>query len=202
MVEKNTAGCEGSELEEKMHRIKMLEEKEKSLQQTIQALHGEKAVLEALSVDYTSIYFCDLLNDSFIPIKCAEYNNAAASIKKVAEESQSYSASIRYYYDHFVIKESAPDFLRKLSAEHLITHLRENKRFAYRYRVYPNKRGQQYFEVQVVHLTQEPGFKVIMGYRYSDDLVAEQDRLQTELENALSDARQNNEIIGCIGQLY
>ena len=173
-----------------------------SYEQTIDELRKEKAVLEALCVDYTSIYYCDLMNDSFIPIKCAEYNNASTAIKRVAEQSQSYSASIRYYYDHFVIKESAPDFLEKLSVEHLKKHLSQNQRFAYRYRVNPNKRGQQYFEVQAVRLTEEDGFKVIMGYRYSDDLVAEQDRLQTKLENALAEARLNNEIIGCISQLY
>ena len=173
-----------------------------SYEQTIEELRKEKAVLEALCVDYTSIYYCDLMNDSFIPIKCAEYNNASAAIKRVAEQSQSYSASIQYYYDHFVIKESAPDFLEKLSVEHLKKHLSQNQRFAYRYRVNPNKRGQQYFEVQVVRLMEEDGFKVIMGYRYSDDLVAEQERLQTELENALAEARLNNEIIGCISQLY
>ena len=173
-----------------------------SYEQTIEELRKEKAVLEALCVDYTSIYYCDLMNDSFIPIKCAEYNNASAAIKRVAEQSQSYSASIQYYYEHFVIKESAPDFLEKLSVEHLKKHLSQNQRFAYRYRVNPNKRGQQYFEVQVVRLMEEDGFKVIMGYRYSDDLVAEQERLQTELENALAEARLNNEIIGCISQLY
>ena len=189
-------------LKENLHMMKKLEESQASLQESLQALEKEKTILDALSVDYTSIYYCDLNNDTFVPIKCADYNNAAAEVKKYAEESGSYSACIRYYYEQFVIKESAPDFLEKLSAAHLKEHLSRNERFAYRYRVHPNKAGQQYFEVQIARLPEEDGFKAIMGYRYSDDLVAEQEKLQTKLENALAEATLNSEIIGTISKIY
>ena len=191
-----------SGLKENLHMMKMLEENQISLQQNIQELNKEKMVLDALSVDYTSIYYCDLMNDTFIPIKCEEYNNASNAVKEFAEQSRSYSLCIKYYYENFVIKESAPDFLEKLDAEHLKEHLRRNKRFAYKYRVHPNKAGQQYFEVQIARLPGENGFKAIMGYRYIDDLVAEQEKLQTRMENALSEATLNNEIIGSISKIY
>lgn len=191
-----------SGLKENLHMMKKLEENQLFLQQSLMELNKEKSVLDALSVDYTSIYYCDLMNDTFIPIKCEEYNNAATSVKEFAKKSRSYSSCIQYYYENFVIRESAPDFLEKLDAEHLKEHLRSNKRFAYKYRVHPNKMGQQYFEVQIVRLQEEDGFKVIMGYRYLDDLVAEQEKLQTRLETALSEATLNNEIIGSISKLY
>ena len=189
-------------LKENLHMMKKLEESQASLQESLEALKQEKTILDALSIDYTSVYYCDLNRDTFIPIKCADYSNAAAEVKKFAEESGSYSSCIRYYYEQFVIKESAPDFLEKLSAEHLKEHLSRNERFAYKYRVHPNKAGQQYFEVQIVRLPEEEGFKAIMGYRYSDDLVAEQERLQTKLENALAEATLNSEIIGTISKIY
>ena len=184
------------------HMVKKLEENQLSLQRNLQELHKEKSILDALCVDYTSVYYCDLINDTFIPLKCEEYNNAAAAVKEIAEKSGSYSSSVKYYYEHFVIKESAPDFLEKLSVEHLKEHLSQNKRFAYRYRVHPNKAGQQYFEVQIVRLPEEEGFKAIMGYRYIDDLVAGQEILQTKLENALAEATLNSEIIGTISKIY
>ena len=174
----------------------------KKLETSLDALSREKAMLDALSVDYTSVYYCDLINDTFIPIHCAEYNNASAAVKEMAEQSGSYSACIRYYYDHFVIPESAPDFPEKLSAEYLKDHLTRNRRFAYKYRVHPNKAGQQYFEVQVVRLADEDGFKTVMGYRYIDDLVARQEEQQTALENALAAATLNSEIVGTISKLY
>ncbi len=177
-------------------------EEQNSLQESLKILNREKAILDALTVDYTSFYYCDLENDTFSPLKCADYNNAAIAMSEVAGNSGSYSGSIRYYFDHFVVKESAPDFLEKLSAEHLKEHLRKNERFAYKYRCYPNKAGQQYFEVQVARLSEGEGFPVVMGYRYIDDLVAEQEKQQTKLENALADARLNSEIVGTISKLY
>lgn len=189
-------------LKENLHMMKALEENQRFLQESVNVLNQEKSILDALSVDYTSIYYCDLINDTLIPVKCEEHNNASAMIKGFAAESRSYSSSIRYYFEHFVIKESALDFLEKMDAKYLKEYLGRNRRFAYKYRVYPNKAGQQYFEVQIVRLHQEEGFKVIMGYRYIDDLVAEQERQQTELENALAEAKLNSEIIGSISKIY
>ncbi len=189
-------------LKNNLQMMKELEENRNSLQKSLEALNNEKIILDALSVDYTSIYYCDLMNDTLIPIKCDDYNNAAAVVKEMAEEKGSYSFIIKHYFEHFVIKESAPDFLEKMDAEYLKEHLNRNKRFAYKYRVKPNKVGQQYFEVQIVRLEDETGFKVIMGYRYIDDIVAEQEKLQTNLENALAEANLNSEIIGSISKIY
>ncbi len=191
-----------SGLKENLHMMQKLEENQCSLEQSLLELNKEKNILDALSVDYTSIYYCDLIEDTFIPVKCEEYNNAAAAVKNMAEQNGSYAATIRQYYEQFVIKESAPDFLEKLDAQHLMEHLRRNKRFAYKYRVHPNKAGQQYFEIQIVRLPETDGFKVIMGYRYIDDLVAEQEKLQTKLENALAEVTLNSEIVGSISKLY
>ena len=191
-----------SGLKENLHMMKKLEKNQISLQESLKALDKEKNILDALSIDYTSIYYCDLINDTFIPMKCEDYNNASTAVKKIAEKSGSYSQCIKYYFDHFVIKESAPDFLEKLDAQYLKKHLSKNKRFAYRYRVHPNKMGQQYFEVQVVRLPKKDGYKVIMGYRYIDDLVAKQEKIQTELENALAAATLNSEIVGSISKIY
>ena len=119
-------------MEENRHIVKKLEENQFLLQRNLQELNKEKSILNALCVDYTSVYYCDLLNDTFIPIKCEEYNNAAAAVKEIAEKSGSYSSSVKYYYENFVIKESAPDFLEKLSVEHLQEHLSQNNLFAYR----------------------------------------------------------------------
>ncbi|MBU5481452.1 GAF domain-containing hybrid sensor histidine kinase/response regulator [Blautia sp. MSJ-19] len=191
-----------SGLKENLYMMKRLEENQLSLQKSLDELNKEKVILNALSVDYTSIYYCDLINDTLIPVKCEAYNNTAAIVKKKARENGSYSSIIQDYFGHFVIKESAPDFLEKMDTKYLREYLSRHKRFAYKYRVHPNKAGQQYFEVQIVRLAEEDGFKVIMGYRYIDDLVAAQEKMQTQLENALAEATLNSEIIGSISKLY
>ena len=189
-------------LRENLAMMKKLEKNQLSLQQSLRELNAERDILDALSVDYTSVYYCDMMADTLIPIKCDDYNNAAAAVKEFAVKGGSYSFSMCRYYEQFVIKESAPDFLEKLNANYLREYLTNNKRFAYRYRVHPNKAGQQYFEVQIVKLPKSDGFKAVMGYRYVDDLVAKQEMQQTQLESALAAATLNSEIVGAISKLY
>ena len=48
-----------------------------------------------------------------------QYTNSVLSEKDIVEGVRSYSFRLQYYYDHYVVHESAPDFLHKLSAEYL-----------------------------------------------------------------------------------
>lgn len=179
-----------------------LEEKQLSLKTSLDELKKEKSILDALSIDYTSTYYCDLEEDKIIVLKQGQYTNSIIVEQSLTEGLQSYSVRIKYYYDTFVIKESAPDFLEKLSADYLKQYLQENERFAYRFQATPNLAGQQYFEVQVVRLTGQEGFKVVMGYRYVDDIVEEQEKQRIRLETALAEVTLNSEIIDSISKIY
>ncbi len=189
-------------LKENLHMMTQLEEKQRSLQNSLYELHQEKAILDALSIDYTSVYYCDLDADTVSALKQGDYTNSVATEQTLTDGLNSFSFRIQYYYDTFVIHELAPDFLEKLSAEYLKEHLSHNERFAYRFRARPNQAGQQYFEVQIVRLQSDEGFKVVMGYRFVDDLVAEQEKQNTRLEKALAEANLNSEIIDSISKIY
>ena len=179
-----------------------LAEKQKSLQDSVAELQEEKNILDALSIDYTSVYYCDLENDLMIALKQGSYTNSAAAEHELNDGLQSYAFRIRYYFDHFIVQESAPDFLEKLSADYLRAYLEHNERFAYRFRAHPNAAGLQCFEVQIVRLESADGFKVVMGYRYIDDIIAEQEKQKIRLEKALADATLSNEIVGTISKIY
>ena len=178
------------------------EEKQMDRESREDELRREKAVLDALSIDYTSVYYCDLEADTLIALKQGDYTNSVATERVLTNGVQSFSFRIQYYYDVFVIQESAPDFLEKLSADYLKKYLTDHKRFAYRFRARPNAAGQQYFEVQVVRLDSETGFKVVMGYRFIDDIVKEQEKQKMQLETALTEATLNSEIVDLISKIY
>ena len=189
-------------LKENLFMMKELEKKQESLKESLDEIGKEKKILEALSVDYTSVYYCDLLNDTILAVKECDYTNSVLSEKDIIYGLRSYSYRLQYYYDHYVIHESAPDFLQKLSADSLRKYLTKNNRFGYRFRTRPNKAGQQCFEVQIVRLSDSDGFKVVMGYRYIDDIIAEQEKQKIQLENALANATLNSEIIDSISKIY
>ena len=178
------------------------ESKQKLFQKSINEIIDEKNILDALSIDYTAVFYCDLNEDTLLPLKQGNYTNSFGEQYTPVSGWQSYSYRIRHYFDNFVIQESAPDFLERLDAENVKRHLQNNDRFAYRFRARPNQIGQQYFEVQIVRLAGEDGFKVVMGYRFVDDLITEHEKQKTQLENALAVATLNSEIIGAISKIY
>ena len=55
--------------------FRMLEEKQKTLESNLEELQKEKHILEALCVDYTSFYLCDLANDTLETIKQSILSN-------------------------------------------------------------------------------------------------------------------------------
>lgn len=202
----SVAGHLGS-VKENLDIVNELGEKQRQLTKSLYDLKYERQLLDALCIDYTSVYYCDLLSDTIIPVKQGEHTNANLTEKNLIEKElhgkdQCYSFRIQYYFDHFVVKESAPDFLERLSAEHVMQVLESNERMLYRFSTKPNASRQKHFEVQVVRLKDMDGFKVVMGYRYVDDLIAVRDQQRDALEKALAEANLNNEIISSISKIY
>ena len=183
--------------------FRMLEEKQKTLESNLEELQKEKHILEALCVDYTSFYLCDLANDTMETIKQSVHSNWA-EIDGMTELKSGYTSRIRYYYDHYVIRESAPDFLRKMERHALIEYLRNHKRFAYRYQSVKNHAGHEYFELQVIRLEtgNRDDYKIIMGFRYIDDIVQEDMKKKQQMEETMADLKMNNEIISAISKMY
>ena len=189
-------GCHLGSVRENLRMMKVLEQEHNNLEKSLEELQKEKNILDVLSIDYTSVYYCDLMKDLILPVKQGNDMNA------VITEQQSFSFHVRYYFEHFVVRESAPDFMEKLSLDYLMEYLGQHERFTYCFRCHPNPAGQKHFEVQIVRLKNISGFKVVMGYRYIDDIIKEQERQKAELEDALEAASLNGEIIDSISKLY
>ena len=119
-------------------------------------------------------------NDTLETIKQSVLSNGT-EVDGMTELKFSYTSRIRYYYENYVIRESAPDFLQKLERHALIEHLRNHKRFVYRYQSVKNQAGHEYFELQVIRLEtgNRDDYKIIMGFRYID-FIAQPDEKQLE----------------------
>lgn len=182
-------GIHLSYVRESRRMLERLKEKKRKLEQSLNEIEKEKKLLEALCIDYNAVYYGDLLNDYIEPVKESDNRKEIASYSN--SRKLSYAKRIQYYYDNCVIKESATDFLEKLSAPYLMEHLMDKERLCYRYRAYPNKKGQSYFEVQVARVHDNTGgFKIVMGYRYIDDVIANAEQTKHELIDALQEAKR------------
>lgn len=167
-----------------------------------QALKSEKEILDALCADYTSVYICDLSKDSVVPVYPADILDEIFGTERMGEGIHSFSYRAKFAYDHLIVRESATDFLEKINAKFLMKYLQEHRRFVYRVRLKSNPYGRENYEIQVVRLNEGEGVKVILGFRYIDDVIREEERHRIALENALANSNRKNEIIGAIGKMF
>lgn len=165
---------------------------QRRLENALSLAEKDKQILNALCINYTAAYQCDLMNDTFIPVKQKSYSHSARSLSKL-KDPNSYSEWIRYSYDHVVVKEASPDYLELLDAKNLMNRLRTEESFVYPHKTVPNAVGMEYFEATVVRLyVDDNTFQVIMGYRPIDEMIIAERKHREELESALLEAKRAN----------
>lgn len=142
---------------------------------------------EALGFDYTSVYSVNLQDDSYRVIKVDRNVNVAG----MAYEKHHYQDIMESYVNHFVCEEYKDKLLYYISREFLQSYFKENKTFTYRYRVFPNAAGEEYFEIQIVaagRMGETTHF--VMGFRCVDSIAREEILQRERLEKARADAEQ------------
>lgn len=181
---------------------KRLEDKQRSLEKSLATLHEERMIQEALSTDYTSEYICDFDTDQLIPLKQTGGSNAQFVNEDLQDQRFIFSVRMAHYYHKFVLRESAPDFLEKVNASYLRQYLAEHERFSYRYQARPNPDGWQHFEIQMVRLPNTDGAKTVLGFRYVDHVIAEEERQRERLQNANARLEDQIHIISGLANAY
>lgn len=143
-----------------------------------QALEERDMILTTLLKDYDSVYVCDLEKDTIEALK--ESNPKTAIHDKVV----SYSAFGRNFYNEWVIKESCPNMDKILNPINLMDYFLRNPNLSLVYQINPDDRGRTYIETNLVRLPSDD-FKMVMGSRYVDTLIQEQNEQKKKLQEAL-----------------
>ena len=188
---------------ENLRMLTLLEEKQKSLEQNLQAVKLEQQMLKVFCKDSTSVYRVDLMNDRAEIVKIEEHSNSAGDLLPHGQELFSYAEAVEHYYHKCVLKESAPDFLQFLDAENLMRELRTKDRVSRRYQSVPNAIGNIYFEARANRVQQtETSFQILLDFRSVDEIVREEREHQHALETALTESRMSYEVISAISKIY
>lgn len=157
------------------------------------ALKNEKNILDALCRDYMSVYQCDLEKDSLVVLKCTQTDEQEKTMSDLGEKRFRYSVRTKYFHDNFLVLNSAPDFLEKMSADYIMHYLAEHDRFIYRFQIKSEDAAHQQYEAQAVRFGEENGYKIVLGFRYIDDIVQEEERQKRLLEEAAEKALKAND---------
>lgn len=173
------------------------------LEQNVQSLQRERQILMTLCEDCTSVFKVDLMNDTAEIVKIDSKTNISKMIFPEMKEVLCYSKEMKAFYDKFVIKETAKDYLKIFEIENLKQQLSEKEKISNQFQTLPNSNGQQYFEIRATKLLQtDKAFQILLDFRHIDEIVAEEKEHQKQLKRALDETRKNNEIISTIGKIY
>lgn len=166
--------------------------KRSSLKKALNDAEKERQILNALCINYTAAYCCDLINDYMYVVKRKDYSHCALAPEEI-RECHCYSKWIKYTYDTFIVKESIPDYLEIFDAHNLMERMKHEECYVSRHKTLPNGAGNEYFETTVVRLYEDENrFMVIMGYRAIDDIVWEAKRNRDRLDAAIKAAEEAN----------
>ena len=132
-------------------------------------------ILSALTMDYTSLVFCDLKQDTVEVIKqdasCAEMN------------WHTYSESLNYFYDNVLMKDSCPNYMDLLSNGSLMRTLKEQGSLEWHFQIVPDENGISNLGARAVFLYEDLNhFKIIMGFRPIDEVIKRERVLELQRE--------------------
>lgn len=161
-------------------------------------------VLQALCIEYSVVYLCDLKKDTLEIIKLNPFSHSMGAEKVIPDDLlHSYSARFKWFYDHVVVKESCPDYWDQLKPDHLMKTLENREVYELRHRTIYTRSGNEYFSLKIVRLhTDEDHFQVIIGILPIGDLVRKEQENQKRLEEAVRIQREENQIISSISTIY
>lgn len=182
----------------------MLEKHVETLTRSQAALKRERQFLDVLYRDYTSAYYVDLTKDSFEPLKIDSSSNAALILASESRERiRSFSRMVRKYCADYIPPHHQEKFLSMFDTPFLMEELKKKERLSFRYHSIPNLLGRQYFEAQIVRIS-DPGFdgRVLIGFHHIDEILAAEQKQQRELEEALENERLGNETLSALGKIY
>ena len=97
------------------------------LGKNLESMEKERQILNVLCEDCTSVYKVNLLDDTAEVVKLEQGANAPKILKNREKIILCYSKELKYYYEHFVIKESAPDFPVLIAFRHVDEIIKEER---------------------------------------------------------------------------
>lgn len=162
------------------------------------------ALLNALCIDYTDVYLCDLKKDTLEILKQGNYSHNSLLNSTLEEKDlNSYTKRFQYYFNNLIVSDRKQDFWQYMRPEVLMYELRKQDSLQYRYQTIPNPAGKEYFNIKIVRMhVDEERFQVVIGIQPIDEIVQKENEYQMQLEYALKQQKARTEVIQSLASQY
>ena len=175
--------------------------KNDKLNDSLKKISRDKHVLDKLCVDYTAVYYIDLISGEFETLKMAENANGEKLFKE--KKYENFDEYAQRYSQEYISDEDKREFEDWFSCANLKELLGKAERASFHYKCIPNIHGQKFFASQAVRVYKsQDKFYVLLGFRYIDDIMKKEKEIQYRLQEALDEAKLQNEIISAISKSY
>ena len=175
--------------------------KNDKLNDSLSKISRDKHVLDKLCVDYTAVYYIDLISGGFETLKMAENANGEKLLKE--KNYENFDEYALQYSREYISNEDKKEFENWFSCANLKELLSLADRASFHYKCIPNINGQKFFASQAVRVYRSQNkFYVLLGFRYIDDIMQKEKGIQYQLQQALDEAKLQNEIISAISKNY
>ncbi len=146
-------------------------------------------ILAALSQDYSVIYYVDLDQNQSKAVRQEKGLRDAPNTD--APTFRRYSEAMQIFIDNYVQPDTKEPLLELCDPKAVISRFREEKGFTVRYRILPNHRNQEFFEMHFVDVSEnEQEHAMVLGIRCVDEAVHEEQTQKQLLQDALETANR------------
>lgn len=146
-------------------------------------------ILAALSQDYAVIYYVDLDRNQSQAVR--QEKGLRDIPNKDIPSVHRYSDAMESFISTYVQPDTKSPLMEMCDPQAVIRRLREEKGFAVRYRILPNHRNQEFFEMHFVDVSEsEQEHTMVLGIRCVDEAVHEEQTQKQLLQDALEAANR------------
>ena len=144
----------------------------------------------ALSSDFGSVFSIDLLDGTLTPHKLNRNYNASSLMHS---EVVSFEKFFKAYMENFVLEEYHNEMLETMRIENLRYQFSNGKRYLnIRYKVHPNKQGQENFEIILLPIRYNDPYHLVLGSKCIDDLILKEEQEKEQIQAARLAAEEAN----------
>ncbi len=146
-------------------------------------------ILAALSQDYSVIYYVDLDRDQSTAVRQAE--GLRDTQDGDAPQVHRYSEAMQTFLSTYVQPDAREPLLELCDPQAVIRRFQEEKGFTVRYRILPDHRNQEFFEMHFVDVSESSQeHAMVLGIRCVDEAVHEEQTQRQLLQDALEAANR------------
>ncbi len=146
-------------------------------------------ILAALSQDYSVIYYVDLDRNQSKAVR--QEKGLRDTPDADASPVHQYSEAMQSFMDTYVQPDTREPLLELCDPQAVIRRFQEERGFTVRYRILPNHRNQEFFEMHFVDVSEgEKEHTMVLGIRCVDEAVQEEQTQKQLLQDALEAANR------------